>query len=91
MLYEVITLVDGPRHDRPADVNTVQAAVLDQQIGHRLAADIALIDQLDRAAHVAEDIENAAAGRVDADIADQQFTAGYDQSGDQKESRRGDT
>ena len=59
------------------------------QIGHRLAADLALVDECDIRAHLPQHAEDAIARGIEADVLNHQVAAGHDAGGDGKERRRG--
>ena len=62
--------------------------MLDQQIGHRLAADFAAVEFLDTAAHRPQHCDQPGAGRVEADVFDSEFAARHQQRGDQEKGGR---
>ena len=66
----------------------MQLAVLDGQVAHRLGL-IAEVRLGDVRTHVAQNVQNASAGRVHADILDGQLAARYDSARNEEERRRG--
>ncbi len=60
--------IDHLHHARPADRSAVQGAGLHPQVAGRLAGCLARVQNLDLAAHLAQDAQQAGAGRVQAHI-----------------------
>ena len=81
--------VDHPRRPLGGNVGAGQRAGADTDVGHRLAALLALVQQRDVGAHLAQAFEKAGAQRVDADAFDGHVGARHDQRGDQRKGRRG--
>ena len=63
-------LVDHPRAPRRADLGRDELGVLDLDVGDRLAARGGAVVERDPRAHALEDVQQAGAGRVDADACD---------------------
>ena len=80
-------LVDRERHELGRHRDSLELALRDPEVGHRLGADTALIAQLDRRAHLAQDREQTRARRVDADVLDQQSVARAETARDEEEGR----
>ncbi len=59
------------------------------EVGDRLAADFARVQHLDLPAHLPQHVDQAGAGRVEADVLDRQFAARHDQRGDDEEGGGG--
>ncbi len=79
-------LVDGARHKLAADLDALEGGAVYQQIGDRLARQLARIALFDVRPHGFEDIQNPAPGRVDADMLEQQLRAGDQRGRDQEKS-----
>ena len=65
-----------------------QLALNDPEIGDGLGAEAALVAQLDRRAHLAQDRQQTDARRIDADVLDQQAVARREAARDDEERRR---
>ncbi|OMP13274.1 hypothetical protein COLO4_01963 [Corchorus olitorius] len=83
-------LVDGQRHQFFRDIDTLEPGATYAQVGHGLAADFTLILQSDVAAHQAQDVDHAGAGRVDANVLEHQLGAFGNRCSHQEERRRRD-
>jgi len=81
--------VDRPRDEVFGDVDTAQRRAAHAQIGHGLAADLALGQDLDIGAHAFEDLDRAGARGVPADMLQHDIAAGRDGRAHEKEGRRG--
>ena len=88
-------LIDGRRDVARSEVDGVQRRRADDEVGHGLAAIAIHVDArvgalLDVRAHRAEEVDDRAAGRVDADVAEGQLGVGMDRPGDEPERGRRD-
>ena len=81
-------LVDGAHRQLAGDADGARGAAGARQIGDRLAADEALVGDLDARAHGAERVEHAGARRVDADAAHDDAAARHHRGGAEEERRR---
>ena len=83
-------LIDEARHDLGAERCAMELRRLDANVSCRLAAAHALVLQRNLGAHRLEDIEDARARRIDADVLEEQVASRHDGSRDEPVGRRAD-